>query len=59
MQDLFDIQPQLLGYEKYGAEPDLRELIFKYYNEHFIYEDSLEITEQYIGQLLKQYKEKE
>ena len=56
MQDLFDIQPHLQGYEKYGSEPNLRELIFKYYNKHFTYEDSLEITEQYIGQLLKQYK---
>ena len=57
MQDLFDIQPQLSDNENTGAEPDLRELIFKYYNEHFIYEDSLELTEQYVGQLLKQYKE--
>ena len=57
MQDLFDIQPQLQCYEKYGSEPNLRELIFKYYNKHFTYEDSLELTEQYIGQLLKQYKE--
>ena len=55
MQDLFDIQPQLSDNE--NTEPDLRELIFKYYNKHFTYEDSLELTEQYIGQLLKQYKE--
>ncbi len=57
MQDLFDVQPQLSDNENTGTEPDLRELIFKYYNKHFIYEDSLELTEQYIGQILKQYKE--
>ncbi len=57
MQDLFDIQPQLSDNENTGPEPDLRELIFKYYNKHFTYEDSLELTERYIGQLLKQYKE--
>ena len=57
MQDLFDIQPQLSDNENTVPEPDLRELIFKYYNKHFTYEDSLELTEQYIGQLLKQYKE--
>ena len=57
MQDLFDIQPQLSDNENTGSEPDLRELIFKYYNKHFTYEDSLELTEQYVGQLLKQYKE--
>ena len=57
MQDLFDIQPQLSDNENTEPEPDLRELIFKYYNKYFTYEDSLELTEQYIGQLLKQYKE--
>ena len=57
MQDLFDIQPQLSDNENTEPEPDLRESIFKYYNNHFTYEDSLELTEQYIGQLLKQYKE--
>ena len=57
MQDLLDIQPQLQDYEKHGSEPNLRELIFMYYNKYFTYKDSLEPTEQYIGQLLKQYKE--
>ena len=57
MQDLFDIQPRLSDNENTVPEPDLRELIFKYYIKHFTYEDSLELTEQYIGQLLKQYKE--
>ena len=57
MQDIFEIKPQLPGYEKSGPEPDLREIVFKYYNKYFTYEKSIKLTEEYIAQLIKQYKE--
>ena len=57
MDDLFDIKPRLEGYERFGAEPELRELIFQYYKKYFTYDESLELMEKYIGQLIKQYKE--
>ena len=35
LQNLFDFGPQIPGYELSGAEPTLRQLVFKYYSTHF------------------------
>ena len=54
LQNLFDFGPQIPGYELAGAEPTLRQLVFKYY---FDEEKSLEFAQEYIEQFFKQYKE--
>ena len=57
LQNLFDFGPQIPGYELAGAEPTLRQLVFKYYSTHFDEEKSLDFAQEYIEQFFKQYKE--
>jgi hypothetical protein len=63
--EFFDIKPQLVDI-KFGPEPSLREMIFKYYHEG--YADSIfngwelpsklkELTDKYIEELIKMGKE--
>ena len=54
---MFDIEPQLPGYEDCGPEPCLRRIIYNMYLVHFSPEESLSLTEKYIIQLMKQYQE--
>lgn len=57
MQDFFDFGPQLPAYERAGAEPTIKQLIYSYYRKHFSEEDSEYFTKEYIEQFIKQYKE--
>ena len=57
LQNLFDLGPQIPGYKLAGAEPTLRQLVFKYYSTRFDEEKSLEFAQEYIEQFFKQYKE--
>jgi hypothetical protein len=54
---MFDIEPQLPGYEDYGPEPSLRKIIYIRYRQYFNKEESLSLTNKYIIQLMKQYQE--
>jgi len=53
-KDIFDTKPQLPDYKKFGPEPSLRELIFKYYKAGgFDNKESIELTDAYISELQK------
>ena len=51
MQDLFDINGSING----TTEPSLKELIFKYFNAHFLESESNTLTNIYIDSLIKHY----
>ena len=53
MKELFEIEPELGGYERNGPEPSLRSLIFNYYCEYCSPGDALEFTDQYISEILR------
>jgi len=57
MKELFEIEPELEGYERNGREPSLRSLIFNYYREHCSFGDAVVHTNQYIDAVIKQSKE--
>ena len=54
---MLDIHPELTGFEDYGPEPSLRELVYKYYATHFTHEESLGFTRQYFAELFQQLQD--
>lgn len=56
MKGLLDIQPQLKGYEEYGPEPSLRELVYQFYEENYPAEAAV-FSQQYFERLFQQRRE--
>jgi hypothetical protein len=51
---LFDIQPQIVTH---SPEPNLKDIVFEYYAEHFDVQHSASLTKEYFDQLLFQYSQ--
>ena len=53
--DLFDIEPQIVGFEEYGPEPSLREMVYGYYKrEGFTGIECVKNSDEYFEQLMSQ-----
>lgn len=56
--NIFDISPQIVGFEEFGPEPSLKEMVAYYYKqEGFLAPECVRHTEEYFEQLMSQWEE--
>lgn len=55
--NIFDIEPQIGGFEEFGPEPSLREIVYGYYKrEGFSGIECVKNSEEYFEQLISQWE---